>query len=92
MVKRQVKKKAHDDYEDMAKYDKRRRSRQSAPLSKSLERSFELDQKEWDEKLKDPEYFRARVVEVHKKYSFVSPEPKESQIDTRDVWLATVAK
>ncbi|MFK7872068.1 MAG: ribosome small subunit-dependent GTPase A [Oligoflexales bacterium] len=36
--------------------------------------------------------FQARVVEVHKRYAFVSTEPKEGEVDTTDVWMATVAR
>jgi ribosome biogenesis GTPase len=36
--------------------------------------------------------FAARVVEVHKRYVFVSSERALGDIDTKDVWLATVAK
>ena len=36
--------------------------------------------------------FAARVVEVHKKYAFVSSEPKVGEVNTRDVWLATIAR
>ena len=37
-------------------------------------------------------WFAARVVEVHKRYAFVSPEKTLYNIDTSDVWLAVVAK
>ncbi len=36
--------------------------------------------------------FAARVVEVHKRYAFVSTEPEQGEIDTKDVWLAEVAR
>lgn len=36
--------------------------------------------------------FVGRVVEVHKRYVFVSPEPTEGAIATRTVFLATIAK
>ncbi len=38
------------------------------------------------------EYFRARVVRVHKKYSYVAPEQKNGEIQTQDLWLATIAR
>lgn len=50
---------------------------------------FELDEQYW-EKTKD--VFAARVVEVHKRYSFVSVEQSPGQINTKDVWLASIAK
>ncbi|MDE3269851.1 MAG: ribosome small subunit-dependent GTPase A [Pseudomonadota bacterium] len=36
--------------------------------------------------------FVARVVEAHKGYLYVSPEPEPYQIDIKDVWLATIPK
>lgn len=36
--------------------------------------------------------FAARVVEVHKRYAFVSTEAELGHVDTRDVWLAEVAR
>ena len=33
----------------------------------------------------------ARVVEVQKRYAFISPET-DGDINTKDVWLATVAR
>jgi ribosome biogenesis GTPase len=58
--------------------------------SSSLEEEFEVDESHWPEKF--AEGFPARVVEVHKRYAFVSPEPVAGQIKTRDVWLATIAR
>ena len=36
--------------------------------------------------------FAARVVEVHKRYAFISTEHEVNAVDTRDVWLAEVAR
>jgi ribosome biogenesis GTPase len=58
--------------------------------SASLEEEFEVNETKWPEK--HPEGFAARVVEVHKRYAFISPEPADGQIKTRDVWLATIAR
>ena len=55
-----------------------------------LDEGFELAESSWLEKF--PEGFAGRVVEVHKRYAFVSPEPEEGEIKTRDVWLSTIAR
>ena len=41
---------------------------------------------------KNSDWFRARVVEVHKRYAFVSPQDDAGDVNTRDVWLGTVAR
>ncbi len=75
-------------------YDSRRKPKN---LKKSKARqgeknqSFVLALEKWQEFL-DEGFFQARVVEVHKRYAFVSPEPKDLQIATNEVFLATVAK
>lgn len=93
MAKRKVKKIRSNDYENMSKYDKQRHYRKSSQVGKSkeLDEAFVLNEDEWNDKVSD-DYFKARVVEVHKRYQFVSPENDDGEIDTRDVWLATVAK
>lgn len=58
---------------------------------KSIESGFVVGEAEEAELIRKG-LFRARVVEVHKRYSFVSPEPKHLKIETEDVFLATVAK
>jgi ribosome biogenesis GTPase len=55
-----------------------------------LDEEFESAESGWSALF--PEGFAARVVEVHKRYAFVSPEPETGQIKTRDVWLATIAR
>ena len=53
--------------------------------------TFELDSKEWRVGGADGA-FPARVVEVHKRYAFISTENDLKKVDTRDVWLAEVAR
>lgn len=65
------------------------RERKSSKAAR-LDEEFELIESMWPEKI--PDGFAARVVEVHKRYAFVSPEPDEGHIKTRDVWLATIAR
>ena len=55
------------------------------------QRNFEIPESEWSSYL-EKGYFTARVVEVHKKYAFVSPEPTLFAVATRDVWLSTLAR
>ena len=41
--------------------------------------------------LEKKDWFPARVVEVQKRYAFISPET-DGDINTKDVWLSTVAR
>ncbi|MES2745364.1 MAG: ribosome small subunit-dependent GTPase A [Bdellovibrionota bacterium] len=78
-----------DDTDHLAKVDKIRRSKDKLKKHNRDESQFELDKDKW------PTFenaFTARVVEVHKRYAFISPEPTPGEIDTRDVWLGTVAR
>lgn len=58
---------------------------------KSKEDGFLKAQSDWPESVPG-EAFAARVVEVHKRYAFVSVESAPGVIDTKDVWLATIAR
>ena len=58
--------------------------------SANLEDEFEIPEAAWSDRFEDG--FAARVVEVHKRYAFVSPEPEVGKIKTRDVQLATIAR
>lgn len=53
--------------------------------------AIDLSESQWPPLLEDG-YFAARVVEVHKKYAFVCPEPTLATIDIEDLWLSTVAR
>jgi ribosome biogenesis GTPase / thiamine phosphate phosphatase len=46
----------------------------------------------FDKAQANSEFFRARVVEVHKRYAFVSVETHAFGIDTRDIWLSQMAR
>lgn len=65
------------------------RDKKSSKSSK-LDEEFEVAESKWGEKTDSG--FAARVVEVHKRYAFVSPETREGDVKTRDVWLATIAR
>ncbi|MBI2601986.1 MAG: ribosome small subunit-dependent GTPase A [Deltaproteobacteria bacterium] len=52
---------------------------------------FILNAKEWKKRIKQG-YFAARVVEVQKRYVFVAEEPILNEIETREIWLGTVAR
>lgn len=58
---------------------------------KQKNQNFEIEQSLWADSLKEG-FFKARVVEVHKRYAFVSPINEDGCIDTNDVWLATMAR
>jgi ribosome biogenesis GTPase len=65
------------------------RDRKSSKAA-NLEDEFEVPESSWPEKFEDG--FAARVVEVHKRYAFISPETETGKINTRDVQLATIAR
>ncbi len=89
---------ARDDHkygkdEDGAKYVKmKRRGKRGGPTRvKDAQDDFEQAEAGWVVG-GESEAFAARVVEVHKRYAFVSPEKVVGTVDTRDVWLATIAR
>ena len=51
---------------------------------------FEMSEEKWGTLF--PTGFAARIVEVHKRYSFLVPEPTLGEIHTRDVHMATMAR
>jgi ribosome biogenesis GTPase len=82
--------KFEDDDESFDRVSKMKPREKKTSKAAQLEEEFEVQESKWPEKFADG--FAARVVEVHKRYAFVSPEPEEGQIKTRDVWLATIAR
>lgn len=83
-----------DKLDKLAKREKVRRSksRKQEVTHELLASEFEVPESKWDFNADDDELFAARVVEVHKRYAFVSVETKKGKIDTNDVWLATIAR
>lgn len=79
------------DDDDSEKYVKFRKRGKTTSRSKDLEEDFEKPESDWATGGADGA-FAARVVEVHKKYAFVSSEPVRGDVDTKDVWLATIAR
>jgi ribosome biogenesis GTPase len=79
-----------DDDESFERVAKMKPREKKSSKSSQLEDEFEVQESKWMERF--PDGFAARVVEVHKRYAFVSPEPEDGQIKTRDVWLATIAR
>lgn len=78
--------------EKLAKKEKILKKRQIKSNEKLNKKDFTiLNEKDWESYLAKG-YFIARVVEVQKKYVFLAPEPEELEIETTDVWLATIAK
>jgi ribosome biogenesis GTPase len=77
------------DFESMAQREKMTRAQNKRKHEKDLSDFFELEESKWP---MDRGSFKARVVEVHKRYVFVSPEPTLGDIRTRDVWLAGMAR
>lgn len=78
------------DADRWEKVGKMRKARRSQKAHKSQDQ-FQLPEKKWQEFI-DQGYFVARVVEIHKRYCFVSSEEELYDVDTSDVWLATVAR
>lgn len=78
-----------DRLEKVGKMRKRGKPRTTPPSDQNEE--FEKPEDEWVVGGEDGA-FAARVVEVHKRYCFVSSEEKLGKIKTNDVWLATIAR
>ena len=86
--------KDYDDDKYIDKYEKRDKIRKKPSVMKTSDQltdTFERPEDDWEEKLAAGA-FAARVVEVHKRYVFVSREDKLGKIDTRDVWIATMSR
>jgi ribosome biogenesis GTPase / thiamine phosphate phosphatase len=79
---------AQDRFE---RFGKMRKREKKASRASDLSERFELPESEWQGKFEGLG-FAARIVEVHKRYAFVSPEPELRDIKTRDVRLATIAR
>lgn len=80
------------ELDKLAKKEKIIKKSKIKASEKHAKKDFILhDKRKWNSLLKK-DYFTARVVEVQKKYVFVAPEKSPLKIDTKDVWLATVAK
>ncbi len=80
-----------DNTDDLEKTSKIRKKKRIRKGDRKGETPFELAEEKWNLD-KNSDHFAARVVEVHKRYAFVSPEPEKGDIKTKDVWLATVAR
>ncbi len=76
-----------DDFEKVQKI--RRKSNLGKHKKSDKDISFELAEQLWPQ---GAEYFKARVVEVHKRYCFLSTYSGDSHLNTRDVWLGRVAR
>jgi ribosome biogenesis GTPase / thiamine phosphate phosphatase len=78
---------------DLERLEKKTRIGKKKTINKnnSQSNSFELAESQWAH-INEPDATAFRVVEVHKRYAFISPETELLSIDTRDVRLATVAK
>ena len=83
-----------DRLECLAKREKVRSSRlgRKASARERLRSGFEKEEKDWGLEGAGGGCFAARVVEVHKRYAFVSVEPDIGNLETSNVWLATIAR
>lgn len=79
-----------DDDENSEKIGKMRKKNRARKTADAHDQ-FEKSESTWP-LTENKDYFAARVVEVHKRYAFVSPEKTIGKIKTRDPWLATVAR
>lgn len=86
MARWKYQKNKNDEY---FSYDKIRRSKDKRRKKKDAQDSFVLDESSWEYQ---DGWFRARVVEVQKRYAFVAPEKKGGSLDSRDVHLGTIAR
>ena len=79
------------DPDKVEKVGKIRKRAKKTPRAADLHENFEKPESEWQAD-ESKAAFGARVVEVHKRYAFVSTENKRGKINTNDVWLATIAR
>lgn len=79
------------NYDRLEKVQKVRKRQKKTPAAAELAEEYEKDESDWAVGAED-HAFAARVVEVHKRYAFVSGEKTLGKIATNDVWLATVAR
>ena len=80
-----------ENSESFEKFTKIRRREKSKSRATDLAVKFEVPENEWEIK-EGTGVFPARVVEVHKRYAFVSLEAKIGSVKTSDVWLATIPR
>ena len=80
-----------EDDESYEKIVKMRKGKKKSSKNSNLQETFEKHEDQWASKIDDGA-FPARVVEVHKRYVFVSSEKKLGKVKTNDVWLAEVAR
>lgn len=81
----------HKDPDRLEKMGRVRKRQKKTHVSSDLQEDYESPESEWALGGKDGS-FAARVVEVHKRYAFVSSEPEVGKVQTHDVWLAEVAR
>jgi len=81
----------HKDIDGLERIGKIRKKSRKKTHAGDLHENFELKPSQW-QLGGDNGAFAARVVEVHKRYAFVSTEAEAGKVDTRDVWLAEVAR
>lgn len=79
------------DPDKAEKVGKIRKRAKKTPRAADLQESFEKPECDWDYTV-HKDSFAARVVEVHKRYAFISTEKTPGKIATNDVWLATIAR
>ena len=82
-----------EDYEDFLEKSvkTRKKGKKEKRFKKDKLSQFITPMISWKHSL-EKNGFAARIVEVHKRYSFVSPILDEGKINTKDVWLATVSR
>lgn len=81
----------HKDHDRLERVGKIRKRQKKTPISGDLQDQFEKPESEWVVGGEDGA-FAARIVEVHKRYAFISTEPDVGTVKTNDVWLAEVAR
>lgn len=78
--------------DEFVRVDKIRKRKSHHKRSLNARDPFESSELHWPKTHDSKPCFSARVVEVHKRYAFVSPEVEIGDVDTKDVWLATIAR
>lgn len=77
---------------DRNNYSSNKKRREGRKFVSGKGEEFTKEESEWSSYLEKGGYFTARVVEVQKGFAFVAVEPQNGEIETGNLWLATLAR
>ena len=81
---------SNDDHDKFVKRSKVKKNKNRIKKSDQVE-GFEGPESEWD-LTAEKGLFIGRIVEVQKRFAFVSPEPQKGSIDTNTIYLGTIVR